>query len=129
MIVAGLVMAGAAPRRALVQIERWRIPRLFSRAVGRLIVAPGSTRRLALGAMMGFLPCGLIYAALLKAAATGSAVHGRLFHARLRLRHGGVPARDWSVFHRHPRPARPLERRATGHQRNCHGRRSWSGAA
>jgi len=78
MIVAGLLMAGAAPRRALVRIERWRLPRLFSRAIGRMLLAPGTMRRFALGGLMGFLPCGLLYAALLKAAATGSAAQGAI---------------------------------------------------
>jgi len=78
MVLAGLVMAGAAPRRVLVQVQRFGIPQLFSRTVGRLLVTPGAGRRLALGAMMGFLPCGLLYAALLKAVATGAAGLGAL---------------------------------------------------
>jgi sulfite exporter TauE/SafE len=71
MILAGALMVGAS-RRTLVQIERWRMPRALTRSIGRLLLAPGAGRRLGLGALMGFLPCGLIYAALLKAAAAGS---------------------------------------------------------
>ena len=40
------------------------------------ISAPGAGNRFLLGLLLGFLPCGLIYAALLKAMATGSAYAG-----------------------------------------------------
>ena len=78
MIVAGMIMAGAAPRRALIQIERLGAPRLYSRTVGRLIRSQSTSGRLALGTAMGFLPCGLLYAALLKSVASGSALAGAL---------------------------------------------------
>ncbi len=77
MIAAGVFMSGV-PRNGLVRLggNSWRMPPLFTRTVGRLLLAPGMGRRFALGALMGFLPCGLIYAALLKASAAGSAASG-----------------------------------------------------
>ncbi len=78
MILAGLAMAGAAPKKVLIQIQRARIPRAFTQALARQLRAPGTPRRLLLGVLMGFLPCGLIYAALLKAAATASPAAGAI---------------------------------------------------
>ena len=66
-------MSGAVPSKALVRIG---VTSGFSRIVGRLLLAPGALSKLALGLAMGFLPCGLLYAALLKAASTGSAGSG-----------------------------------------------------
>jgi len=65
MIVAGATMIGFAPAKGLVTIRK---------SVGRKLTAPGGKFRL--GLTLGFLPCGLIYAALLKAVETGSAVSG-----------------------------------------------------
>ena len=65
MIVAGVAMAGFVPAKGLVTIQK---------SVGRRLTAPGGKFRL--GLTLGFLPCGLIYAALLKAVETGSAVGG-----------------------------------------------------
>jgi hypothetical protein len=73
MVIAGVLMSGAVPSTRLVQIG---VTPLFSRTVGRLLLAPGAASKLALGFVMGFLPCGLLYAALLKAASTGSAASG-----------------------------------------------------
>jgi sulfite exporter TauE/SafE len=76
MVLAGLLMSGLAPRKALVQLERSGLPSLFSRTVGKLIVSGAAGSKFALGALMGFLPCGLLYAGLLKAASTADAVAG-----------------------------------------------------
>lgn len=73
MVIAGLFMSGAVPRRGLVQIG---VSSFFSRTIGRLVTAQGAASKLLLGLAMGFLPCGLLYAALLKAASTGTAVSG-----------------------------------------------------
>lgn len=73
-ILAGMTLMVApfwlSSRPALVQIGGSR--------VGRLIAAPAARWKLPLGALMGFLPCGLVYAGLVKAAETGSAVDGML---------------------------------------------------
>jgi uncharacterized protein len=76
MIIAGIFMTGSVPTQRLVQLDRTGISKLFSRTIGRLMLAPGALSKLWLGLAMGFLPCGLLYAALLKAASTGSAVSG-----------------------------------------------------
>jgi len=75
MIVAGIAMLGVIPARVLGS-NLLRIPSAFLRRVGRLISAAGVGNRFLLGLALGFLPCGLIYAALLKAMATASAVGG-----------------------------------------------------
>ncbi|SPE30003.1 conserved membrane hypothetical protein [Candidatus Sulfopaludibacter sp. SbA3] len=72
MIVAGILMVPSLPGTGLVKIGRPR----FSQAIGRWIVAPRAGGKFTLGLMLGFLPCGLIYAALLKAMESGSAVAG-----------------------------------------------------
>jgi uncharacterized protein len=76
MIIAGVFMTGAIPAQRLVQLDRFGVSTLFSRTIGRLILAPGALSKLALGLAMGFLPCGLLYAALLKAASTGAPLDG-----------------------------------------------------
>lgn len=76
MIAAGLLLCGAVPAKTLVQIDRRGFSSFFSRTVGKLITAGDPASKLLLGMLMGFLPCGLLYAALLKAAATGTAVGG-----------------------------------------------------
>lgn len=75
MVVAGITMLGVIPTRVLGS-NLLRIPSAFLRRVGRLLSATGAGNRFLLGLALGFLPCGLIYAALLKAMATGSALAG-----------------------------------------------------
>jgi len=75
MIVVGISMLGVIPSK-LLGSSLFRIPSLFLRRAAKLLSAPGSGNRFFLGLALGFLPCGLIYAALLKAMATGSAFGG-----------------------------------------------------
>ena len=75
MIVVGISMLGVIPARILGSTF-FRIPTLVLRRVSRFMSAPGSGNRLLLGLALGFLPCGLIYAALLKAMASGTAAMG-----------------------------------------------------
>lgn len=75
MILAGVLLGGFLPKQKLVQIGGG-VPAVFSRTVGRLLKSGGGGSKLLLGAVMGFLPCGLVYAALIKAALTGSALAG-----------------------------------------------------
>jgi sulfite exporter TauE/SafE len=65
MIVAAVLWLAPVRTGSLVNIQA---------AAGRRLRAPGGKFRL--GLMLGFLPCGLIYAALLKAVDAGSAVGG-----------------------------------------------------
>lgn len=75
MILVGAFLLGVVP----VRVQHFlRVPPGFLKRAGRLISAPGSRKRFFLGISLGFLPCGLIYAALLKAMATGSALDGAL---------------------------------------------------
>lgn len=75
MVLVGISMFGVIPA------GRWGsrlflIPASFLKRLGRLLSAEGAGKRFVLGLTLGFLPCGLIYAALLKAMATGSALAG-----------------------------------------------------
>jgi uncharacterized protein len=76
MLIAGLVMFGLFPALTSVGGSLFRITSGFLRPLSKLISSPTVARRLLLGLAMGFLPCGLIYAALLRALATGSAFWG-----------------------------------------------------
>lgn len=75
MIMVGIVMLGVIPSR-LVGSGLIRIPSSLLRRAGRLLSAGAAVNRFLLGLTLGLLPCGLIYAALLKAMATGSPVGG-----------------------------------------------------
>ena len=63
----------------------------FSRAVARLLLPAAQIH--ASGWPWACLPCGLIYAALLKAVDTGRSAGGRAHHAGLRTGHGGGAGR------------------------------------
>lgn len=67
-------------RRDLLGLERlgavlWR---RLQAVTGRALLLPLPLRWLALGALWGFLPCGLVYSALALAAASGTATGGAL---------------------------------------------------
>jgi sulfite exporter TauE/SafE len=74
MIVAGILTIGLLPSNGLVTIQKRGITSRFSKLVGRRLLAPQG--KFTLGLTLGFLPCGLIYAALLKAVDSGSALAG-----------------------------------------------------
>jgi sulfite exporter TauE/SafE len=90
MICTGLALAGLmkhwSPFKAKVATPQPWLARGFEH-VTRL---PRSMRALPLGALLGFLPCGLIYAMLAKAASSGSAAWGAL--VMLSFGFGTVPA-------------------------------------
>jgi sulfite exporter TauE/SafE len=69
MVVAGLMMFGALRRPELVQIGPVR-------RAGKLLRRPGLAAKFGVGTLLGLLPCGLIYAALLKSMSAGSAIGG-----------------------------------------------------
>ncbi|WP_109487398.1 sulfite exporter TauE/SafE family protein [Occallatibacter savannae] len=76
MVLTGIAMFGFAPG-----LQDWRgfaLPARFLRPAGKLIASPTPSAKFSLGLMMGFLPCGLIYAALMKAIGTASPVQGAL---------------------------------------------------
>jgi sulfite exporter TauE/SafE len=76
MVVTGILMLRVLPRKVLVQVERRGAMALFSRSVGRLLVSSRALGKFGLGLMLGFLPCGLIYGALLKAVETARPLAG-----------------------------------------------------
>jgi uncharacterized protein len=75
MILAGVLMIGAGPSNSLVAIHANSTRARLSRAIARLLLSPHKFR---LGLALGLLPCGLIYAALLKAVDTASPASGAL---------------------------------------------------
>ncbi len=76
MLVAGLLMLGFGPGRRL--FRNVALPTRFLRPVGSLISSPSLRSKFGLGLLLGFLPCGLVYGALLRAVGTASALHGAL---------------------------------------------------
>jgi sulfite exporter TauE/SafE len=90
MIFTGLALAGLmkhwSPFKEKVATPQPWLARAFEH-VTRL---PRSMRALPLGALLGFLPCGLIYSMLAKAASSGSAAWGAL--VMLSFGFGTVPA-------------------------------------
>lgn len=92
------VGAGLLIAQALGQSASW-LPRLglpagvteaVSRCAAPLLAEPRGLRGFALGLVLGFLPCGLLYSALAAAAASGSALGGAIGMAGFAA--GTVPA-------------------------------------
>ena len=73
MIVAGMLMIGIYRSTGLIQVGRGS---RFSKLAARFLT--GARSKFSLGLVLGFLPCGLVYAALLKAMESASAVAGSL---------------------------------------------------
>jgi len=78
MILAGLLMTGRFKQGRLVTIGSDHPLSAISRKAGRFLLSPRPSRRLLVGLGLGFLPCGLVYAALVQAMATGAAAAGAL---------------------------------------------------
>jgi len=78
LVAAGLYVAGYT--RSVAWLERLARPlwRRASRALAPLLPADRMWKALVLGGLWGWLPCGLVYAALLGAVASGSAQQGAL---------------------------------------------------
>jgi hypothetical protein len=92
VLVAGLVLLLPAGRLvASAWIDGCGLGRLRSSGWFRVLTGSGgAVGRLVLGALMGFLPCGLVYAMLALAAALGGPLEGALGMALFGL--GTVPA-------------------------------------
>ena len=74
MVVTGIAMLGFG-------IRKWRgfaLPARLLRPAGKLISSSSAKSKFALGLIMGLLPCGLIYAALMKAVGVGTVSGGAL---------------------------------------------------
>jgi sulfite exporter TauE/SafE len=78
MLVAGFFMSGIAPKSSLLRIEKIGVSRVFSMSITQLMTSSHPASKLGLGLLMGLLPCGLLYVALLKAVSTGDALSGAL---------------------------------------------------
>jgi uncharacterized protein len=76
MLLAGVLMSGWLPKSSLVRIERIGVSRIFSGVITKLMTSSKPQSKLGLGLLMGFLPCGLLYAALLKAVSTAEPLAG-----------------------------------------------------
>jgi sulfite exporter TauE/SafE len=75
VIVAGIVLTGVIPGLGTRRLECGVKKLAGARWLGALIRQPGLAPRLLLGAIMGFLPCGLIYAMLVIVAAMPTPAH------------------------------------------------------
>ena len=74
MVITGIAMLGFG-------IRNWRgfaMPARLLRPAGKLISSPSAHSKFTLGLIMGFLPCGLVYAALMKAVGVGTLAGGAL---------------------------------------------------
>jgi len=76
MILTALAMLGFG-----LGWNRWRgfaLPARLLRPAGKLIASPSALSKFGLGALMGFLPCGLVYAALMRAMGEAAPTGGAL---------------------------------------------------
>jgi uncharacterized protein len=76
LIAMGISMAGVLPVSNLLRLDPTRLLTRLHHVASRLITAPSHRSKFKLGLLLGFLPCGLIYAALLKAMEAGNPVAG-----------------------------------------------------
>lgn len=76
LIIVGLAMFGVLPGSRLLTNRAVQFTSTVLKPFGKLLASPGTVNRFFLGLGLGFLPCGLIYAALIKAAATASMAVG-----------------------------------------------------
>ncbi len=92
MLVTGAVSFGLVPANTLIRPGSGGLPGRLSRAAARLLLSPQPGSKFALGLVLGLLPCGLLYAALLQAMASGSAPRGALLMAAFGLGTAGALA-------------------------------------
>ena len=90
MIVSGLALAGLVHHWKTSSAASASPKPWFAAIFAKAMRLPHAFRSFPLGALMGFLPCGLIYAMLAKASSTGSAAGGAL--VMLAFGMGTVPA-------------------------------------
>lgn len=78
MFITGLLMLDVLPHRTLQKFDPLQFTMRVLKPVGSRLASSSVGSKFSLGLMLGFLPCGLIYAALFKAMATGTALAGGL---------------------------------------------------
>jgi len=74
MVITGIVLLGFG-------LKSWggfALPNRFLRPIGKLISSRSVASKFTLGLLMGLLPCGLVYAALMKAIGTATPLAGAL---------------------------------------------------
>ena len=76
MVILGIAMFGILPGSRLLTERALRFTRGVLKPCSRLLESPGAMNRFLLGLVLGLLPCGILYAALIKATGTGSAWQG-----------------------------------------------------
>jgi len=76
MIAAGVYLTGLVRRSDLIRIDSPVIGARLARSGKRFMLSVRPTSKFRLGLLLGFLPCGLVYATLLKAVDAGSAWGG-----------------------------------------------------
>ena len=76
MVLAGLSMLNVVPIPAWLGGKSLSFPSRLLRPLGAMLASPAISRRFLMGLALGFLPCGLVYTALLKAIASGTALGG-----------------------------------------------------
>lgn len=78
MIAAGVLISGWVPLGRLSSVLAVKPAAALSRRVGNLLKSANVQSKFLSGIVLGFLPCGLVYAALLKAVESGGPVAGAL---------------------------------------------------
>jgi uncharacterized protein len=76
MIVIGVAMFGFLPGSKFLTSGALQFSCRVLKPCSRFLQKPGSANRFLLGLGFGLIPCGLVYAGLMKAAATGSMLRG-----------------------------------------------------
>jgi uncharacterized protein len=76
MVLTGLLMLDLLPTLAWQRFDPLRFLMGFFKPLGSRLASTSIPSKFTLGLCLGMLPCGLIYAALFKAMATGTAVAG-----------------------------------------------------
>jgi sulfite exporter TauE/SafE len=78
MLVLALHLAGFTPVTRALESAGGRVWRVLAPYSRRLLPADNTLRALGLGALWGWIPCGMVYAVLLTAAATAEPAQGAL---------------------------------------------------
>jgi sulfite exporter TauE/SafE len=78
MVVAGFIMLDILPSKRLQKFNPLLYTSRLLRPLSSRFSSTSIGSKFSLGLMLGFLPCGLIYAALLKSMATGTMIAGAL---------------------------------------------------
>jgi uncharacterized protein len=74
MVIGGIAMLGIVPLPPTITLGGSGIKKLYT----PLLLGTSAKSKLALGLLTPFLPCGVLYAMVVKAATSGSVVHGAL---------------------------------------------------